>query len=101
MEFLLQDQSYAFHLELLLNNGEFEHGVLSGQLLVDSGVCLELVLGVVLVLAVQVYLQQLGTVVTDTESLADNLSGVDQVVEDGLVDGGNSLGVGADGTSNG
>lgn len=41
-------------LEFLLDNGEFEYGRLSGQFLVDSGVCVELVFGVVLVLAVQV-----------------------------------------------
>lgn len=48
-----------------------------------------------LLLFIENDLQQLGAIFLGTETLADNLNGVDKIVEDGIVDGGQCSGTGS------
>jgi len=74
-----------------------ELSVLVGQGSVDSGENVKLLLNGVLLLAVQHHLHELGTIGGDTSALSGDLGRVDDVLEDGLVDGGESAGSRADG----
>ena len=62
--------------------GELEVDLLAGELLVDAGEGLGLVLDVGLLGLVQVDLEQTRTVLADPDPLADYLSWVDEVVQD-------------------
>lgn len=69
-------------------NGELEHNVLVRQGLVHLGECVQLGLNVHQVLGVQEDLQDLGAINLISNSLANNLGGVNNVLEDRLVHGG-------------
>ena len=66
---------------------ELEVDVLAGELLVDGGEGLDLVLDVGLLRLVQVDLDELGAVEFDARALANNLGRVDEIVERRLVHG--------------
>mmetsp|Transcript_13430 Transcript_13430/g.34249 ORF Transcript_13430/g.34249 Transcript_13430/m.34249 type:complete len:207 (-) Transcript_13430:78-698(-) len=70
---------------LLLHSGVQEGDVLPCQLAVDSGEGLQLVLALVLVLTVKVALEELGAVDAHTQALANDLVGVHDVLQDGVV----------------
>eukprot|EP00964_Phaeocystis_antarctica_P004122 scaffold2214_cov49-Phaeocystis_antarctica.AAC.3 len=67
---------------------ELKLDLLAGQPLVDGGEGVDLVLDVGRLLRVQVYLDDLGAVQAVARVLADDLSGVHQVLQDRLVHGG-------------
>lgn len=64
---------------------ELEVHALSGQTLVDFGVGVEAVVDTTTLLLVKDDLQNLGTVLLGTKTLADNLHWVNEVGEDGIV----------------
>ena len=66
--------------------------ILASQFAVNTSVRLQLVLGRVAVLGVEVDLQDLGAVHSIADALADDLCWVHQVVQDGLVHLGQSTG---------
>ena len=65
---------------------ELECDFLAGELLVHVGEGVGLVFDVGLLGLVQVDLEQAGTIQTDPDSLANNLSWVDKVIQDVVVD---------------
>jgi hypothetical protein len=75
--------------------GELEVDALAGEALVDLGVGVEAVVNTTALLLVKDDLEDLGAVLLGAETLADNLDGVDEVGEDGVVDSGKSPGLGA------
>ena len=75
--------------------GEFEHDSTAGQPAVDLAVGVEAVVDTAALLLVQDNLEGLAAVLLGTDTLADNLDGVDEVAEDGVVDGGQSARAGA------
>ena len=66
-------------------DGELKHDVLARELLVDSSEGLKLMLCGVPLLGVKEDLEDLGAVSSVPDSLADDLGGVDEVVEDLVV----------------
>jgi len=85
----------VYSLELSAALGELEHNVAAGQPTVDLAVSVETVVNTTLLLLVQDNLQGLAAVLLGADALADDLDGVDEVSEDGVVDGGQSAGTGA------
>merc|ERR1712232_162168 len=73
-----------------------EGSIRVGEGAVDRGEDVELLLDGLLVLLVQEDLQGLGAVSLDAGALAGDLGGVDDILEDGLVDGGKSAGTRTD-----
>lgn len=72
--------------------GELEVHTLAGQALVDLGVGVEAVVDAAALLLVEDDLEDLGVVLLGADALADDLDGVDEVGEDGVVDGSQSPG---------
>lgn len=72
--------------------GELEVHTLAGQTLVDLRVGVEAVVDAAALLLVEDDLEDLGVVLLGADALADDLDGVDEVGEDGVVDGGQSPG---------
>lgn len=68
---------------LLKDKGDLQVGKFS----VDSGKCVNLGLDIGLILVVQVYLHSPSSVNLHPRPLTDNLRGIDNIVQDGLVDG--------------
>lgn len=88
-------QSRRAHLVLGASGlGELEGDTAAGQLAVDVGVGIQAVVNTTTLLLVKDDLQGLGAVLLGAEALADDLDGVDEVGEDGVVDGGQSAGAG-------
>lgn len=85
----------VYSLELSAALGELEHNVAAGQPTVDLAVSVKTVVNTTLLLLVQDNLQGLAAVLLGADALADDLDGVDEVSEDGVVDGGQSAGTGA------
>lgn len=75
--------------------GELEGDAAAGQLAVDLGVGVEAVVDAAALLLVEDDLEGLGAVLLGAEALADDLDGVDEVGEDGVVDGGQGAAAGA------
>lgn len=75
--------------------GELKGDAAAGEAAVDLGVGVEAVVDAAALLLVEDDLQQLGTVLLGAEALADDLDGVDEVGQDGIVDGGQSARTGA------
>lgn len=75
--------------------GELEGDAAAGQLAVDLGVGVQAVVDATTLLLVEDDLEGLGAVLLGAEALADDLDGVDEVGQDGVVDGGQSAGAGA------
>lgn len=75
--------------------GELEGDTAAGELAVDLGVGVQAVVNTATLLLVEDDLEVLGTVLLGAETLADDLDGVDEVGQDGVVDGGQSAGAGA------
>lgn len=67
--------------------GELEGDAAAGELAVDLGVGVEAVVDAATLLLVEDDLEELGAVLLGAEALADDLDGVDEVGEDGVVDG--------------
>jgi hypothetical protein len=74
--------------------GELEVDTLAGQALVDLGVGVKTVVDAAALLLVEDDLEDLGVVLLGADALADDLDGVDEVGEDGVVDGGEGPGDG-------
>jgi hypothetical protein len=74
--------------------GELEVDTLAGQALVDLGVGVKTVVDAAALLLVEDDLEDLGVVLLGADALADDLDGVDEVGEDGVVDGGQGPGDG-------
>jgi hypothetical protein len=72
--------------------GEFEVDTLASEALVDLGVCVQPVVNTTTLLLVKNDLEDLATVLAGPLALANNLDGVDEVVEDGVVDSGEGSG---------
>mmetsp|Transcript_30056 Transcript_30056/g.55867 ORF Transcript_30056/g.55867 Transcript_30056/m.55867 type:complete len:309 (+) Transcript_30056:79-1005(+) len=70
---------------LLAGDGELERNLLGAQHLVHRGERVELGLNVHLLLGVKVDLEELAAVGADAGALANNLGGVHEVLEDGLM----------------
>ena len=70
--------------------GELKGDGAAGELAVDLGVRVEAVVDAAALLLVEDDLEELGAVLLGAEALADDLDGVDEVSEDGVVDGGKS-----------
>ena len=64
-----------------LGNGELEGDLLSGELLVHTRESVQLVLGGVAVLGVKVHLEEAGPIQPEALTLADNLRGVAQILQ--------------------
>lgn len=86
-------EEHARHL--LGRGGELEDDVLAGEGLVDGREAVELVLEGVLVLGVKEDLAKLATVLGNTDALASDLRGEDEVLEGLLVDDGEGTRTGA------
>lgn len=74
--------------------GELEGDTAAGELAVDLGVGVQAVVDATTLLLVEDDLEGLGTVLLGAETLADDLDGVDEVGQDGVVDGGQCAGAG-------
>lgn len=70
--------------------GELEHDSMAGQPTVDLAVSVQAVVDTAALLLVQDNLQGLAAILLGADALADDLDGVDEVAEDGVVDGGQS-----------
>ena len=81
----MAEHNWSYHLQVSL--GELKVDLLAGELLVDGGEGLHLVLNVGLLVLVQVTFEQSCTVQLDSDSLPNNLSREHQVVQDVVVDG--------------
>jgi hypothetical protein len=68
--------------------GELEVDTLAGEALVDLGVGVEPVVNTAALLLVENDLEDLAAVLAGAETLANNLDGVDEVGQDGVVDSG-------------
>lgn len=75
--------------------GELEGDAAAGELAVDLGVGVEAVVDAAALLLVEDDLEELVAVLLGAEALADDLDGVDEVGEDGVVDGGEGAAEGA------
>jgi len=75
--------------------GELKGDTAAGELAVDLGVGVEAVVDATTLLLVEDDLEELVAVLLGAEALADDLDGVDEVGEDGVVDGGEGAAVGA------
>lgn len=75
--------------------GELEGDTAASKLAVDLGVGVQAVVDTATLLLVEDDLEVLGAVLLGAEALADDLDGVDEVGQDGVVDGGQSAGAGA------
>lgn len=84
----------VYSLVLSAALGELENNVAAGQPTVDLAVSVETVVNTTLLLLVQNNLEGLAAVLLGADALADDLDGVDEVSEDGVVDGGQSAGTG-------
>ena len=80
---------------LLLGDRELELHLLGGQLLVHRGEGVKLGLDVDLVLRVQIHLQLLGAVDAAPHALAHDLRRVHEVLQNGVLHGGERAGAGA------
>lgn len=74
--------------------GELEGDAAAGQLAVDLRVGVEAVVDAAALLLVEDDLEGLGAVLLGAEALADDLDGVDEVGQDGVVDGGQGAATG-------
>jgi hypothetical protein len=83
------------HLELSAALGELEGNGAAGEATVDLAVGIEAVVDTTTLLLVEDDLEGLGAVLLGAGALADNLDGVDEVGEDGVVDSGQSARAGA------
>ena len=83
------------HLVLSSALWEFETDATTGQLAVDLRVGIESVINTSLLLLVKDNLQDLAAIFLGAETLADNLDWVDEVAEDGVVDGSECSGTGS------
>jgi hypothetical protein len=75
--------------------GELEGDTTAGKTAVDLGVGVQAVVHTTALLLVQDDLEQLGAVLLGAETLADDLDGVDEVGQDGVVDSGQGSRTGA------
>lgn len=75
--------------------GELEGDAAAGKLAVDLGVGVEAVVDAAALLLVEDDLEGLGAVLLGAEALADDLDWVDEVGQDGVVDGGQGAAAGA------
>ena len=75
--------------------GELEVDVAAGEAAVDLGVGVEAVVDATALLLVEDDLEELAAVLLGADALADNLNGVGEVSEDGVVDGSESARTGA------
>ena len=75
------------HLVLSTALRELKANTTSSQLLVDLGVSIESVVNTSLLLLIEDDLQDLGAILLGAETLADNLNWVDEIAEDGVVNG--------------
>jgi len=73
---------------------ELKANTSSSQLLVDLRVSIESVVNTSLLLLIENNLQDLAAVLLGSETLADNLNGVDEIGQDGVVDCGECSGTG-------
>lgn len=83
------------HLELSAALGELEGNGAAGEPAVDLAVSIKAVVDTTTLLLVEDDLEGLGAVLLGAGALANNLDGVDEVSEDGVVDSGQSAGAGA------
>ena len=74
------------HLKLASGLGELEDDTPAGQPPVDLGVGIEPVVNTTTLLLVEDDLEGLGAVLLGAETLADDLDGVDEIGQDGIVD---------------
>ena len=81
----MAEQNWYNHLQVSL--GELEVNLLAGELLVDGGEGLHLVLNVGLLALVQMTFEQSCSIQLDSDSLPNNLSREHQIVQDVVVDG--------------
>lgn len=75
--------------------GELEDDSAAGEAAVDLGVGVKAVVNTTTLLLVEDDLEGLGAVLLGAEALADDLDGVDEVGQDGVVDGGEGARAGA------
>lgn len=75
--------------------GELETNTTTSQLLVNLRVSIESVVNTSLLLLIEDNLQDLAAIFLGAETLADDLDGVHEVGEDGVVDGGQGSGTGS------
>jgi hypothetical protein len=75
--------------------GELERNTSASQLSVDLRISIKSVINTALLLLIENDLQQLSTIFLGSETLADDLNGVDEVGENGIMDGGQCSGTGA------
>ena len=75
--------------------GELERNTSTSQLSVDFGIGVKSVVNASLLLLIENDLQQLSSVFLGAETLADNLNGIDEVGENGIVDSGQCSGTGS------
>ena len=68
-----------------LSGGELECDLLAGKALVDLGVHVDLLDGLLLNVLVEVHLEELGAVKLDPRALTNHFGREDKVVQDGLV----------------
>lgn len=81
-------------LELSSGLGELEGNVAAGEAAVDLGVGVDAVVDASALLLVKDDLEELAAVLLGADTLADNLDGVAEIGQDGVVDGGQSAGAG-------
>jgi hypothetical protein len=80
-----------FSQPLVLNSStlrELKVNTTTRQLLVHLGISIKSVIHTTLLLLIEHNLQDLASILLGPQSLADDLDGVDEVGEDGVVDGG-------------
>lgn len=82
-------------LVLATRLGELEGDTTAGELAVDLRVGVQAVVDATALLLVEDDLEGLAAVLLGAETLADDLDGVDEVDQDGVVDGGEGPGAGA------
>ena len=94
---MLQTTNQPCRSALVLRSslGELEGDTTASQAPVDLRVGVEPVVNATTLLLVKDDLEGLGAVLLGAEALADNLDGVDQVGQDGIVDSGESANGGA------
>jgi hypothetical protein len=73
-------------------SGEQEFHILVGQLSVNSGESLELIINLLDILGVKIDFEEARAVSSESGSLANDLGRVNEIAEDGRVDGGQSAG---------
>lgn len=87
----LQKSSHSHHL-VLANDGELKDDVLASELAVDLAEGVDLVVDAGALLGVKEDLDDLVAVLLGADALANDLSGVDEVGEDSVVDSGQGAG---------